>query len=57
MDVEALKALLTSEKDVQALLHELDTSAGETEDTARLKNYFNSTMNLPTFLRQQEKVI
>jgi len=54
--VEALKVLLTSDKDVLALVHELDTSAGQTEEAIKLKNYFKSTMNLPTFIRQREKV-
>ncbi|KAH1025339.1 monocarboxylate transporter 13 [Dendroctonus ponderosae] len=54
INLEELKAFLTSEKDVKLLLNDLEESLdGRDKDT--LKNYF-SAVNLPTFIKKHETV-
>ncbi|XP_066259764.1 monocarboxylate transporter 14-like [Euwallacea similis] len=56
INVDELRALLTSDQDVKVLLKDLETNLGDDEDTKKLTNYFQSSLNLPTFVRQHEKV-
>ncbi|XP_030763158.1 monocarboxylate transporter 14-like [Sitophilus oryzae] len=56
IDLNELKHLLTSGKDVEFLLQKLETSLDNNEDKAKLKKYFSSALNLPTFIKQNEKV-
>lgn len=56
IDIAELKSLLTSGKDAEFLLQNLETSVDNKEDEEKLKKYFSSTMSLPTFIKQNEKV-
>ncbi|KAF7265687.1 monocarboxylate transporter 9-like [Rhynchophorus ferrugineus] len=56
IDLNELKHLLTSGKDAEFLLQKLETTLDNNEDKAKLKKYFNSALNLPTYVKQNEKV-
>ncbi|KAJ8933233.1 hypothetical protein NQ314_014149 [Rhamnusium bicolor] len=58
IDINELKNLLKSGKDTEYLLQSLETSLksqAEADDN-KLKNVHNSVLNLPTFIRLNEKV-
>lgn len=56
IDISELKSLLTSGKDAEFLLQDLETSLDSNEDKDKLKKYFHSALNLPTFVKQNETV-
>lgn len=57
IDINELKKLLQSGKDAEYFLQTLETSMGsQTPDKATLKNVHNSVLNLPTYIKQNEKV-
>lgn len=56
INIAELKSLLTSGKDAEFLLQNLETSVDNKEDEEKLKKYFSSTLSLPTFIKQNEKV-
>ncbi|XP_066259756.1 monocarboxylate transporter 14-like [Euwallacea similis] len=56
IDIAELKSLLTSGRNAEFLLQDLETSVDSTEDKEKLKKYFSSALNLPTFIKQNEKV-
>ncbi|KAJ8957426.1 hypothetical protein NQ318_004906 [Aromia moschata] len=56
IDINELKELLKSGKDTEYLLQTLETSMQPQMDKAKMKNVPNSVLNLPTFIKQNEKV-
>ncbi|CAG9767258.1 unnamed protein product [Ceutorhynchus assimilis] len=56
IDIAELKSLLTSGKNAEFLLEDLETSVENDEDKEKIKKYFSSTLNLPTFVKQNERV-
>ncbi|XP_050298195.1 monocarboxylate transporter 14-like isoform X3 [Anthonomus grandis grandis] len=56
IDIAELKSLLTSGQNAQFLLEDLETTVETNEDKEKLKKYFSSALNLPTFIKQNEKV-
>ncbi|KAJ8923171.1 hypothetical protein NQ315_001725 [Exocentrus adspersus] len=56
IDINELKKLLQSGKDAEYLLQTLETTMQESPDNMGLKNVHNSVLNLPTYIRQNEKV-
>ncbi|KAH1025337.1 hypothetical protein HUJ05_010079 [Dendroctonus ponderosae] len=50
IDIAELKHLLTSGRNAQILLQDLETSVDNSEDKEKLKKYFSSALNLPTFV-------
>ncbi|XP_057661195.1 monocarboxylate transporter 12-like [Diorhabda carinulata] len=57
LDIEELKDVLKSGKNVEYLLQGLETSIESNNvDKSVLKNNHNSVLNLPTYIRQNEKV-
>ncbi|KAL1497871.1 hypothetical protein ABEB36_008758 [Hypothenemus hampei] len=56
IDIAEIKSLLTSGKNAEYLLQDLETSVDNNEDKEKLKKYFSSALNLPTFIKQNEKV-
>ncbi|XP_060522191.1 monocarboxylate transporter 14-like [Cylas formicarius] len=55
IDINELKSLLKSGKDVEFLLQKLETSM-DNEDKDKLKRYVHSVLSLPTFVKENEKV-
>ncbi|XP_056642871.1 monocarboxylate transporter 12-like [Diorhabda sublineata] len=57
LDIDELKDVLKSGKNVEYLLQGLETSIESNNvDKSVLKNNHNSVLNLPTYIRQNEKV-
>ncbi|XP_030763164.1 monocarboxylate transporter 14-like isoform X2 [Sitophilus oryzae] len=56
INVEKLKHILTSGKDVEFLLHTVETTVENNEEKDKLQKYFTSTLNLPTFINENEKI-
>ncbi|KAL1497873.1 hypothetical protein ABEB36_008759 [Hypothenemus hampei] len=56
INIEELKALLTSDQDIKILIKDLDSSLDDEDEKTKLQSYFQSTLALPTFIRQHEKV-
>ncbi|CAH1100792.1 unnamed protein product [Psylliodes chrysocephalus] len=56
IDINELKDVLKSGKNVEYLLQGLETSIDNSHTDNVLKNNHNSVLNLPTYVRQNEKV-